>query len=65
MAVAELARQNGCGPACIYAWCAKYGGMEVEDAKRPKERESQNGRLKRLLDEAHQGIEALNFGVKR
>jgi putative transposase len=67
VAVSELARQNGFSPASFYAWRAKYGGMEAEDAKRLKELESENGRLKRLLAEAHLDIEALKvgFGVKR
>ena len=45
----------------------QYGGMEAEDAKRLKELEQENGRLKRLLAEAHLDIEALKvgFGVKR
>lgn len=67
MAVADLARQNGFSPASFYGWRAKYGGMEAEDAKRLKELEQENGRLKRLLAEAHLDIEALKvgFGVKR
>ena len=63
MAVSELARQNGFSPASFYAWRAKYGGMEAEDAKRLKELESENGRLKRLLAEAHLDIEALKIGL--
>jgi putative transposase len=67
MSVSELARQHGFSPASFYAWRAKYGGMEVEDAKRLKDLESENSRLKRLLAEAHLDIEALKvgFGVKR
>ena len=67
MAVSELARQNGFSPASFYAWRAKYGGMDAEDAKRLKELETENNRLKRLLAEAHLDIEALKvgFGVKR
>jgi putative transposase len=67
MAVAELGRQHGFSPASFYAWRAKCGGMEAEDAKRLKELESENSRLKRLLAEAHLDIEALKvgFGVKR
>lgn len=34
MAVSELARQDGFSPASFYAWRAKRGGMEAEDAKR-------------------------------
>lgn len=67
MAVSELARQNGFSPASFYAWRAKYGGMEAEDAKRLKELETENNRLKRLLAEAHLDIHALKsvFGTKR
>ncbi|HFD4192214.1 IS3 family transposase [Pseudoxanthomonas mexicana] len=62
MAVAELARQHGFSPASFYAWRAKYGGMEAEDARRLKELESENNRLKRLLADAHLDIEALKIG---
>ena len=67
MSVAELGRQNGFSPASFYAWRAKYGGMDADDAKRLKELETENNRLKRLLAEAHLDIEALKvgFGVKR
>ncbi len=67
MAVAELARQHGFGPASFYGWRAKYGGMEGEEARRLKELEAENNRLKRLLAEAHLDIEGLKigFGVKR
>jgi putative transposase len=40
MAISEFARQNGFSPASLYAWRAKYSGMEAEDAKRLKELES-------------------------
>ncbi|WP_091246305.1 IS3 family transposase [Aquimonas voraii] len=62
MAVTELGRQHGFSPASFYAWRAKYGGMEAEDAKRLKELELENSRLKRLLAEAHLDIEALKVG---
>ena len=63
----ELGRQHGLSPASFYGRRAKYGGMEAEDAKRLKEFESENARLKRLLAEAHLDIQALTvgFGVKR
>ena len=67
MAVAELGRQHGFSPASFYQWRAKYGGMDGDDAKRLRELEGENNRLKRLLAEAHLDIEALKvgFGVKR
>ncbi len=67
MAVSQLGRQHGFSLASFYAWRAKYGGIRAEDAKRLKEFESENARLKRLLAEAHLDIEALKvgFGVKR
>ena len=51
----------------LYKWRAKYGGMEVPDAKRLRELEAENNKLKKLLAEAHLDIHALNtaFGVKR
>jgi putative transposase len=67
MAVAELCRLHGFSPASFYQWRAKYGGMEANEAQRLRELETENGRLKRLLAEAHLDIEALKvgFGVKR
>jgi putative transposase len=67
MAVAELCRQHGFSPASFYQWRAKYGGMEANEAQRLRELKAENGRLKRLLAEAHLDIEALKvgFGVKR
>jgi putative transposase len=46
---AELCRRHGISSATFYAWKAKFGGMEVSDAKRLKALEEENGRLKRLL----------------
>lgn len=65
--VKDVCRQGGFSEPTFYKWRAKYGGMEAEDAKRLKELESENNRLKRLLAEAHLDIEALKigFGVKR
>lgn len=49
---AELARRHGVSEATIYNWKAKYGGLEVSDAKRLRALEDENGKLKRLLAEA-------------
>ncbi len=50
--VADLSRRNGVSEQSIYRWKAKFGGMDVSDAKRLKELEHENGRLKRLLADA-------------
>lgn len=49
---AEVCRRHGISPATFYKWKAKYGGMEVSEAKRLKALEDENARLKRLLAEA-------------
>jgi putative transposase len=51
-AVADLSRRHGVSEQSIYRWKAKFGGLEVSDAKRLKELEHENNRLKRLLADA-------------
>ncbi|CAN0527556.1 unnamed protein product [Scytosiphon promiscuus] len=50
--VTELSRKHGIVENTIYRWKSKYGGMEVSEAKRLRELEQENARLKRLLAEA-------------
>ena len=50
--VAELCRTHGMSDATFYKWKAKYGGLEVSDAKRLKALEDENAKLKKLLAEA-------------
>ena len=50
--VSELCRKHGVSDASIYKWKAKFGGMEVSEAKRLKQLEDENARLKRLLADA-------------
>ena len=47
-----LAREHGIAPNPLYRWNSKFGGMEVSEAKRLRELETENARLKRLLAEA-------------
>ncbi len=47
--VTELCRRHGMSSATYYAWKAKFGGLEVSDAKRLRSLEEENARLKRLL----------------
>jgi putative transposase len=49
---ADVCRRHGVSSATFYAWKAKYGGMDVSDAKRLKALEEENGKLKRLLADA-------------
>ena len=67
MPVKELCRKGGFSDATFYKWRAKYAGMDASDAKRLKELEGENAKLKKLLAEAHLDIHALKsvFGVKR
>ena len=52
MPIAELCRKHGFSEASYSLWRSKFGGMSVSDAKRLKELELENGRLKRLLAES-------------
>lgn len=52
VAVADLCRKHGVSNASIYKWKAKYGGMDVSEARRLKALEDENAKLKRLLADA-------------
>src|SRR6266446_1328257 len=51
-ATADVCRKHGISSATFYNWQAKYGGLEVSDAKRLRSLEDENRRLKKLLAEA-------------
>ena len=48
-ATAEVCRRHGISPQTFYHWKAKYGGLEVADAKRLRRLEDENRRLKQLV----------------
>jgi len=50
---ADLARRHGISEATIYNWKAKFGGMEVSEAKRLRSLEDENAKLKRLLADSY------------
>ena len=52
VSVADLCRKHGVSDASIYKWKAKFGGMDVSEAKRLRTLEDENTRLKRLLADA-------------
>ena len=49
---ADVCRRHGISPATFYKWKAKYGGLDVSEARRLKALEDENAKLKRLLAEA-------------
>lgn len=49
---ADVCRRHGISDATFYKWKAKYGGLEVSEAKRLRALEDENARLKKLLAEA-------------
>ena len=49
---ADVCRKHGVSEATFYKWKAKYGGLEVSDARRLKALEDENAKLKKLLAEA-------------
>jgi len=49
---ADVCRKHGISPATFYQWKAKFGGMEVSEARRLRKLEAENARLKKLLADA-------------
>ena len=56
---AEVCRKHGVSPGTFYKWKAKFGGMDVSDARRLKTLETENGRLKKLVANLSLDIEML------
>ena len=52
MKVSDLCRKHGISEPTVYAWKSKFGGMSLPDARRLKQLEEENARLKKLLAEA-------------
>ena len=63
MPIKELCRKGDFSDATFYKWRAKFGGMDVPDARRLKDLEGDNAKLKKLLAEAHLDIAALKGEV--
>lgn len=49
LSVTDVCRKHNCSEQSFYRWKAKYGGMEVSEAKRLKELERENAELKRMV----------------
>ena len=52
MKTADLCRKHGISEATFYNWKSKFGGMDVSEAKRLKQLQDENGKLKKLLADA-------------
>jgi putative transposase len=63
--IKELCRRHGFSEASYYLWRSKFGGMSVSDAKRLKELETENTRLKKLLAEAMLENEVTREALKK
>jgi len=56
---ADLSRKHGVSEATLYNWKAKFGGMDVSEAKRLKQLEDENSKLKKLLAEQMLDVAAM------
>jgi putative transposase len=63
--VEDICREMGISNGTFYNWRSKYAGLEVNEAKRLKELESENAKLKRLLAEKLLEVEAMKDVVSK
>lgn len=63
--IKELCRRHGFSEASYYLWRSKFGGMSASDAKRLKELESENARLKKMLAESMLEIEVTREALRK
>lgn len=65
LAVKDIARELGVSDQTLYNWKAKYGGMEVSDAKRLRGLEDENRRLKQIVADLSLDKEALQTVIRK
>lgn len=63
--IPDLCRRLGISDQTFYRWKAKYGGLEVPDAKRLKHLEKENAKLLRMLGQREVEIEGLRFLLRK
>ena len=61
--VADLCREHGISENTLYRWKSKYSGLEVSDAKKLRELEDENRRLKHLVADQSLDIQALKAAL--
>lgn len=65
MKVTDIIRQYGISEQTFYRWKSKYGGMEASDAKKLKQLEEENRRLKQLVGELTLDNQALKWVIEK
>jgi putative transposase len=65
MPIAELCRKHGISDATYYNWKAKYGGMTVSEAKKLKQLEDENRRLKQIVADLSLDNQALKAVISK
>jgi len=65
VALGDLTRKHGICEGTYYRWKAKYGGLELSEAKRLRQLEQENTRLKRLLADALLDKQILQESLRR
>jgi putative transposase len=63
--VKDLARELGVSEATLYTWKSKYGGLDVSEARRLKELEDENRRLKHMVADLSLDREALKAVIRK
>jgi putative transposase len=61
----EVARELGVSEATLYAWKSKYGGLEVSEARRLRDLEQENARLKKLVADLSLDKDALQTVIRK
>ena len=61
----EICRRHGISRETYYRWRSKYGGLEVNEARRLKQLEDENGRLKRLVADLTLDKQVLEFMLSK
>jgi len=61
----DVAREAGVSKHTIYAWKAKYGGMEVSEAQEVKQLRDENARLKKLVADLSLDKDALQSVIRK
>jgi putative transposase len=65
VSVKELCRRISISDATFYHWKAKYGGLEVSEARRLRQLEDENGRLKKIVAQQALDIDALKVVLSK